>query len=87
MRKMGSPRAYEQGAALLFVKRACGGPTRRRGHGEAPEKKEREKGKGKGRSAAMHSASPAAHPCAIRHHTTNHHRDDTATAVPRVLSW
>ena len=48
------------------------------------------KGEGKGekeRSAAMRSAPPPAHPGAISHHTTHHHRDDTATAVPRVLSW
>ena len=35
----------------------------------------------------MRSAPPTPRPGAIRHHTTHHHRDDTATAVPRVLSW
>ena len=78
----------EQGGALLFVTRACGGLTRRRGHGKAPEKKGKGEGKGeKERSAAMRSAPPTPRPGAIRHHTTHHRRDDTATAVPRVLSW
>jgi len=35
----------------------------------------------------MRSAPPPAHPGAICHHTTHHRSDDTATAVPRVLSW
>ncbi|WP_143225962.1 hypothetical protein [Acidovorax sp. 56] len=47
----------------------------------------REREKGKERSAAMRSAPPPAHPGAICHHTTHRRRDDTATAVPRVLSW
>jgi len=35
----------------------------------------------------MRSAPPAAHSGAIHHHTAEYQRDDTATAVPRVLSW
>jgi len=35
----------------------------------------------------MRSAPPPANPGAICHHITHHHRDDTATAVLRVLSW
>ena len=71
----------------------CGGLTRRRGHGNAPEKKER---KGRERkdesavpsakhrttqSAAGHSVLPATDPGAIRRHTA------TTTAAPCVLSW
>ena len=35
----------------------------------------------------MRSSPPTPRPGAICHHTTHHHRDDTATAVPRALSW
>ena len=49
--------------------------------------RKREREKEKERSAAMRSAPPPAHPGAICHHTTHHRRNDTATAVPRVLSW